>query len=46
MRNLLTTLAEIVGAATACVGIGLLSVPAGVIAAGFCLLIGGIGAAS
>jgi hypothetical protein len=46
MRNLLTTLAEIAGAATLCTGICLFSVPAGIIAAGVCLLVGGIGAAS
>lgn len=45
MRNLLTTLAEIVGACLVVAGVGLWSFPAALLSAGVLLIVGGIGAA-
>ena len=45
MRSALTTLAELIGIAAISVGSGLIYLPAGIICAGFCLLLLGILAA-
>lgn len=42
MRDVLTTLAEIVGAALVVAGLGLVSVPAALVVAGLILILGGI----
>lgn len=44
MRNLLTTLAEVLGMSMVTLGVGIFSVPAGVITGGVCLLAIGLGA--
>lgn len=45
MRNLLTTAAELSGMVLIAIGVGLYSTAAGLIVAGVCLLLGGVGAA-
>ena len=44
MRNLLTTLAEVLGMSMVTAGVGMFSVPAGVITGGVCFLAIGLGA--
>lgn len=44
MRNLLTTLAEVLGMSMVTAGVGMFSLPAGVIAGGICFLAIGLGA--
>jgi hypothetical protein len=44
MRNVLTTLAEVLGMSMVTFGVGIFSVPAGVITGGVCFLAIGLGA--